>query len=188
MEKAGLALINLLKGVVYENDRETWEQLIKYEYDIQNYFKQIDLLVYIDKSEGYAYLKQIEHEEENEMPRIIERRQLNFHTTLLCLLLRKYLLENDSEGTSKRAIIKKGEIIELIKVYLPLTNDEVKQVAKIETYINKIISEGFLRKVDGAEDTYEVKRIIKAFINADVVEDTLEKLKLYVSSKQRITD
>lgn len=102
--------------------------------------------------------------------------------------MRKYLLENDSEGTSKRAIIKKGEIIELVKVYLPITNDEVKQVTKIETYINKIISEGFLRKIDETEDTYEVKRIIKAFINADVVEETLEKLKLYVSTKQKITE
>ena len=94
-----MSLISLLKGIVFNHQRETWDNLLQYEPDVKKYFSAVGLEVYIDKSEGYAYLSQKQWEDESAaLPRLAERRQLNFHTSLLCIVLRKYLLEQGAQG------------------------------------------------------------------------------------------
>src|SRR5262245_12143410 len=94
-----ISLIALLRGIVFESHKEVWENLVDHEADVKKYFYTIGLSVHLDKAEGYAFLKQQEFEPGFEMPRLIERRQLSFQLTLLCLALRKFLLENDAAGT-----------------------------------------------------------------------------------------
>jgi len=178
-------LISLLKGIVYDNNKY-WEDLLAYKTDIINYFSDINLDVIIDISEGYAYLKQRETEDdENENTlKLIEKRQLNFHVSLLCLLLRKYLIESDSEGDVIKAILSKDDIINLMKPFFKETTNEVKEIKQFESAINKIVDEGFLRRMKTEDEQYEINRIIKAFINADVVKSELEKLKNYVNNSK----
>ena len=97
----------------------------------------------------------------------------------MCLMLRKFLLENDAAGTSSQAIIERQEIIERIRPFLSETSDEAKQIEKIETQIKRVIEEGFLRPLENEPDRYEVRRIIKSFIDADKVEELLYKLRTY---------
>jgi hypothetical protein len=183
-----LGLISLLKGVVYDYQKNVWENVLQYESDIKKYFLLVGLELFIDKSEGYAYLRQKEWEmEEDALPRLAERRQLNFFTTLLCIVLRKYLLEQDAQGGSLRTIISESEIINRVKLFLPPAIDEAKQQDKVHTTINKIIELGFLRKLDDKERNYEIHRIIKGFVNADVIDDTLKRLQQHAEEKQ-ITD
>lgn len=173
-------LIALLKGIVYSHNEAIWDELLKpeNETDVKKYFSDINLDVIIDRSEGYAYLKQKQNDEE-EVLKLIEKRQLNFHLSLLCLLLRKHLIENDREGESSKAILSKDEIINLMKPFYRETTNEATQQKQIEAAIKKVIDEGFLRKMKTEDDQYEINRIIKAFVSADVVKDTLEKLKIY---------
>lgn len=175
-------LVALLKGIVYSHNEKVWDELLKpeNEADVKNYFADINLELIIDKSEGYAYLKQrLSEEDEEEAPKLIERRQLNFHISLLCLLLRKHLIENDREGESTKAILTKEEIIQLIKPFYKETTNEANQQRQIEAAMKRVIDEGFLRKMKTEDEQYEINRIIKAFINADVVRDSLEKLQTY---------
>lgn len=177
-------LIALLKGIVYNHNEKVWDELLKpgNEADVKKYFADINLELIIDKSEGYAYLKQRQNEDdEEEAPRLIEKRQLNFHVSLLCLLLRKHLIENDREGESTKAILTREEIIQLVKPFYKETTNEANQQKQIEAAMKRVIDEGFLRKMKTEDEQYEVNRIIKAFINADVVKDSLEKLQNYVS-------
>lgn len=172
-------LVALLKGIVYRDDKH-WDELAPNEPDIKKYFADIYLDVIIDKSEGYAYLKQrASEDEEEETPKLIEKRQLNFHVSLLCLLLRKHLIENDSEGESIKAYLTRDEILNLVKPFYKETTNEAGQIKLMDAAIKKVMDEGFLRKLKTDEEQYEVKRIIKAFVNADVVKDSLEKLKSY---------
>jgi len=182
-----LSLISLLKGIVYNHQRDAWESLLQYEPEIKKYFSAIGLDVYIDKSEGYAYLQQKEQDEDIEIPRLAEKRQLNFFTSLLCIVLRKYLLEHDAQGGTVRAIITQQEIINRTRLFLPTVSDEAKQQDRIITTINKVIDIGFLRKLDDNSSNYEIHRIIKGFVNADVINDTLQRLQLYAAEKN-ITD
>jgi len=174
-----ISLIALLKGIVFEAQKEVWENLIDYEGDVRKYFSAVGLYLHLDKPEGHAFLKQKEFEPGFELPRLIERRQLSFQLTLMCLMLRKFLLENDAAGTSSRAIIERQEIIERIRPFLSETSDEAKQIEKIETQIKRVIEEGFLRPLENEPDRYEVRRIIKSFIDADKVEELLHKLRTY---------
>jgi hypothetical protein len=182
-----LSLITLLKGILYNNQKDAWGNLLQYEPEIKKYFSAIGLDVYIDKSEGYAYLQQNEPEEEAEIPRLAEKRQLNFFTSLLCIVLRKYLLEQDAQGGTVRAIITQQEIINRTKAFLPAASDEAKQQDKIITTINKVIDIGFLRKLEDNSNNYEIHRIIKGFVNVGVIDDTLQRLERYAAEKN-ITD
>jgi hypothetical protein len=185
IKEYSLSLITLLKGVVYETQKVAWANLIEYEPDVKKYFSTIGLDLFLDKSEGYAYLKQIEFEEEMEIPKIAEKRQLNFYVSLLCLVLRKYLLEHDAQGGTLRAIITQQEIINRVKLFMPTAPDEAKQQDKIIATINKVILDmGFLRKLDDNTDNYEIHRIIKGFVNADEIDDTLRRLESFAAEKK----
>lgn len=69
-----LSLITLLKRIVYSHQKMAWENLLQYEPEVKKYFSPIGLDVYIDKSEGYAYLQQTEPEEDSNLPRLAEKR------------------------------------------------------------------------------------------------------------------
>jgi hypothetical protein len=175
-------LVALLKGIVYSDNEKLWNDLIKpeTETDIKRYFAEIFLDVVIDKSEGYAYLKQkVAEDEEEQYPKLIEKRHLNYHFSLLCLLLRKHLIENDREGESAKAILTKEAIIDLAKPFYKETTNEAQQQKLIESAISKLVEEGFLRKMKTEEEQYEINRIIKAFVNGDTIKDYLERLKSY---------
>ncbi len=177
-------LVALLKGIVYSHQEKIWDELIKpeNEVDVKRYFADIHIDVIIDKSEGYAYLKQKSSEDgEEEIPKLIEKRQLNFHVSLLCLLLRKHLIENDQEGESSKAILSKDDILNLVKPFYKETTNEASQQKQMEAAIKRVTDEGFLRKMKTEDEQYEINRIIKAFVHADVVKDSLEKLQTYVN-------
>lgn len=178
-------LIALLKGVVYSHNEKVWDELLRPENEsgVKKYFSDINLHLIIDKSEGFAYLqqKQTEDSDDDEIPRLIERRQLSFHVSLLCLLLRKHLIENDRDNESTKAILTKDEVINLVKPFYKETSNEAIQQRQMEAALKRAIDEGFLRKMKTEDEQYEINRIIKAFINADVVKESLERLQNYVN-------
>ena len=186
-------LIALLKGIVYSHQEEIWNTLIlpENERDVRNYFADIHLDLIIDKSEGYAYLKQQqtpadEEENEQEAPmRLIRRRALTFHVSLLCLLLRKHLIENDQTGESTRAILSREEINSQMKLYMKESTNEAVVNKQIDAAIKKVEDEGFLRRMKTEQEQYEVNRIIKAFVNADQVGEWLERYQEYVTQSKK---
>lgn len=188
-------LIALLKGIVYSHQEEVWNALIlpENERDVRNYFADIHLDVIIDKSEGYAYLKQQQPESSEETDdvkpedasRLIRKRQLTFHVSLLCILLRKYLIENDQEGESTKAILSREEIENQMKLYLKESSNEAVIHKQIDNAIRKVEDEGFLRRMKTEQEQYEVNRIIKAFVNADQIRDLLERYKEYVKQTDK---
>ena len=186
-------LIALLKGFVYSHQEEIWNTLIlpENERDVRNYFADIHLDLIIDKSEGYAYLKQQqtsadEGENEQETPmKLIRRRAQTFHVSLLCLLLRKHLIENDQTGESTRAILSREEINSQMKLYMKESTNEAVVNKQIDAAIKKVEDEGFLRRMKTDQEQYEVNRIIKAFVNADQVSEWLERYKEYVKQSKK---
>ncbi|MFN8712462.1 MAG: DUF4194 domain-containing protein [Bacteroidota bacterium] len=182
-----LSLIALLKGIVYSEQKAEWGNLLQYEADIKKYVSALGLELYADVSEGYAYLRQHEAaEDEPILPRLTEKRQLNFHTSLLLLVLRKYLLEHDAQGGAVRSIISREEIISRVKLFLPISSDEVKVHDKIGSTVNKVIELGFLRRLEVTGFNYEIHRILKGFVNAEVVDDMLKRLQQFAAEKKNI--
>lgn len=187
-------LIALLKGIVYSHQEEIWNTLIlpENERDVRNYFADIHLDVIVDKSEGYAYLKQqtdssneTEDTEQESASKLIRKRQLTFHVSLLCILLRKYLIENDQNGESTKAILSREEIENQMKLYLKESSNEAINYKQIDNAIRKVENEGFLRRMKTEQEQYEVNRIIKAFVNADQINELLERYKEYVKQTKK---
>ena len=175
-----LAVIKLFQGVVYSDDKAVWNCLIQYQQDIQQHFAGIGIEVFVLENEGFAYLKQKESEpsQEENLPHIIERRQLSYPVTLLSVLLFEKLIEFDMKGgDSIRLIIDRQEIKESVRIFLPEGSNEAKLTDRVDTHIKKLVDIGFLRELSTDPNKFEVRRILKAKISADGLQEIKEKLR-----------
>ena len=59
----GIVAVNLLQGVIYEEQADLWSLLLSNESDLSEYFCEIGLTLIIDRTEGIAYLRQFSDEE-----------------------------------------------------------------------------------------------------------------------------
>jgi hypothetical protein len=176
-------VIPLLKGVIYrDQDAEIWEALLNLQPRVRDYVAVLGLELILDPAEGYAFLRsQAEPEEQSEAkrPRLIARRPLSFPVSLLLALLRKKLAEFDAGGGDTRLILSQGEIVDLVRVFLPDASNEARLVDQIDAHLNKIVGLGFARKLHGQEGQYEVQRILKAFVDAQWLADFDQRLEAY---------
>ena len=129
-------------------------------------------------------LKDLFEEEEENYPRLIEKRPISYPVTLLCVLLRKRLLEADAAGGETRVILNRDQIIDMLKIFLPESTNETRIIANIDSYINKVIDYGFLRQMKSSEDqdVYEINRVLIARIRADELQYLEGKLKEHARS------
>lgn len=103
------AAVKLLQGPVFEDQKELWEEINKYHVELTRYFEKIAVNVIIDNRDGYAYLKQIELDDSGLTIGLIRRIPLSYDLTLVCVLLREWLLEfesNDVETTNLYITVK----------------------------------------------------------------------------------
>ena len=173
-------------------DEPAWAALLQLQARVRDYVSVLNLELVLDEAEGYAFLRsRRELEEEasaNErakpLPRLIARRPLSYAVSLLLALLRKKLAEFDAKGGDTRLVLSRDEIVELVRVFLPEGPNEARFVDQIETTINKVVELGFLHKLKTASTTptppnYEVRRILKAFVDAQWLADFDARLTAY---------
>jgi hypothetical protein len=180
-----LVVIPLLKGVVDREEQSSlWPLLLRYQARVRDYVEVLGLELFLDEAEGYAFLRSLPEDEEhggNSLPRLIPRRQLSFPVSLLLALLRKKLAEADAGGEETRLVLSREEIGEMLLLFLPGGTNETRLVDQVDTHINKVVQLGFLRKLRGQEKTFEVRRILKAFVDAQWLADFHARLKAYES-------
>jgi uncharacterized protein DUF4194 len=177
-----LAVIPLMKGVVYRDGNDiAWQHVRQLQAQVRDYVDTLGLQVVIDEAEGYAYLRQrpADDEEAGQLPRLVPRRSLSFHVSLLLALLRKKLAEFDAQGSDTRLMLTRAQIVEMLRVFLPETSNEARLVDQIDTHIGKAADLGFLRPVKNAEQLYEVRRILKAYIDGQWLADFSSRLAEY---------
>ena len=179
-----LVLIQLFKGPVYRDAHERlWEPLLKLRAPISDHVGVLGLRLEIDETDGYAFLRSLPDTDDAEgFPRLISRHTLSYHVSLLLALFRKRLAEFDAHSSESRLVLSRDQIIEMISIYLPDASDEVKTGRSIDRYIKQIEDLGFLRRLRGEDDQYEVKRIIRAFIDGQWLADLDRRLDDYLSA------
>lgn len=183
-ESFSRSLIALFRGVVYERERAEWEGLLRHEGDVRRHLHPLGLVLHLDVSEGYAFLKHRDWQpEETALPRVTEKRQLPFLPSLLCLILRKYLIEDDARAGGVRVFITEEEVYGRMRVFLPQKGDEVTRDNKIATAINRVEVLGFLRRIEDGERRYEINRIIKGYVDAETVDDMLRRLEEFAMAR-----
>jgi hypothetical protein len=191
-------LINLLKSVQYRDaDERQWAALLNLQARVRDYVTVLNLELVLDEAEGYAFLKsRTEPADEDgaaRLPRLVARRPLSFAVSLLLALLRKKLAEFDAGGSDTRLVLSRDDIVELVRVFLPDGPNEAKLIDQIESTINKVVELGFLHKLKAASGTtvgppsFEVRRILKAFVDAQWLAEFDARLLVYQSQLAGIT-
>ncbi len=180
-----LAVTQLMKGVVYRDTHErAWRHLLQLQPQVRDYVAVLGLQVIVDEAEGYAFCRQRPPDEVRDdgaepLPRLIPRRPLSFHVSLLLALLRKKLAEFDAQGSETRLMLTREQIAEMVRLFLPASSNEARLSDQIDTYIHKAAELGFLRHVKGSEQVYEVRRILKAFVDGQWLADFERRLADY---------
>lgn len=185
-------LVVLLKGVLYrDGDAKRWSHLFNLQNRVRDYVAVLGLELILDEAEGYAFLRTRQDENADDegvdkgddLPRLVSRRQLSFPVSLLLALLRKKLAEFDASGGETRLVLTRDNIVDLIRLFLPDSTNQAKLVDQVERHINKVVELGFLRVLKSttpsSQPSYEVRRIIKAFVDAQWLAELDTKLEVY---------
>jgi Domain of unknown function (DUF4194) len=179
-------VVSLLKGVVYqEGDPDLWNALLGLQARVRDYVAVLGLELVLDEAEGYAFLRSCTaggDETPTKLPRLVVRRPLSFPVSLLLALLRKKLAEFDASGGDTRLVLSRDDVVELVRVFLPEGSNEAKLIDQVDTHLNKIVDLGFVRRLkhqSGQSQMFEVRRILKAFVDAQWLSEFDERLAAY---------
>lgn len=183
-------MVHLLKGVLYRDDDERlWERLMRLQARVREQAAVLLLDLVLDEAEGYAFLKSRPDADEAEggprLPRLIARRPLTYPVSLMLALLRKRLAEFDASGGETRLVLARDDIAELMRVFLPDGTNEARLIDQVDATIAKVVDLGFLRRLKPAAGSaperghYEVRRILKAFVDAQWLADFDARLEMY---------
>jgi len=185
-------IIKLLQGPVYSDDKATWKDLQSWSTAISDYFSRIGIEIIISETEGFARIVQPETDEhdENPLPRLMRKQSMNYETTLLCVILREMLEEFDILNEGTKLFLTQKEIKERIEIFYKEQANKSKLWKDFSRPINVLTGIGVLKlsREDAANkdnNQYEVKRIIKALISNDKLEEINNKLKAHVNSIQQ---
>ena len=184
-----LVVTQLMKGVLHQDTHaKAWRHLLQLQPQVRDYVATMGLIVVIDEAEGYAFLRSRVEEAEDEdsnrsgPQRLIARRSLPFSTSLLLALLRKRLAEFDVTDSGTRCVLSRDQIVELLRVFIPERSNEAKLVDQVDTTIGKVVELGFLRRVKDENGMYEIRRILKAFVDAQWLAQFDEELAKYATA------
>lgn len=185
-------LIALLRGVIYRDEAVgsrvgQWHDLIALQHRVRDYVAALGLTLVLDEAEGYAFLRSMDRDEQdpdNPIPRLVARRPLSFPVSLLLALLRKKLAEFDAgvQDGGVRLVLSRDDIVELVRVFLPETSNEVRLIDRVDGDISKVVELGFLRRMKamaGEPPMFEVRRILKSFVDAQWLAEFDTRLATY---------
>lgn len=164
-----LVITHLMKGVVYRDTHDpVWQHLVQLVPQVTDYVSVMALVVVVDESEGYAFLRSKPDEPEDDsppIPRLIARHALSFHTSLMLALLRKKLAEFDATDDGFRLIVGRDQIVDMMLMFMATSTNEARIVDTVERTIGKVVDLGFLRRLPKQDDQFEVRRVLKAFVD-----------------------
>jgi hypothetical protein len=193
--------VTLLKGVLQrEDDERLWASLQLLQSRLRDFVAVLGLELVFDEAEGHAFLRSRPDDEADDdapdaggtrrAPRLVARRPLSYPVSLLLALLRKKLAEFDAGGGDTRLVLSLDDIVETVRVFLPDGPNEARLVDQVESHVNRIVDLGFLRRLTPAAGSaasaaaggaclFEVRRILKAYVDAQWLADFEARLQAY---------
>lgn len=184
-------VIKLLQGPIYSDEKVAWRDLQSWSSAIRDYFNRIGMELIINEIDGFARIIQPEADEndDNPLPRLMRKQAMNYETTLLCVILREMLEEFDVISEGSKLFLTQKEIKERIELFYKEQANKSRLWRELAKPINNLTSIGILKltredQANKDNNQYEVKRIIKALINNEKLEEIKSKLESNVNSVQ----
>lgn len=166
-----IAAVHLLRGVIEPDDGRQWDILLRHRSSLDTYFARIGLLLVVDESEGFSYLRQLPEEQlpdgYDALPKLFRATRLSYSQTLLCVLLRDALRRFEEEEVHhERCVVDELDLLESWKTFFPLQGDDVRQRRELQATLRKLEGLGFVKTFGQESGSWEVRRILKARLNA----------------------
>ena len=182
-------IIKLLQSVVYDDDRKYWNDVLNNETSVREYFLKIGIELILNRQDGFAYLKQIEFAEDDKTKpiQLIRKTPLTYEVSLLCVLLREWLDESEVKMSGDKLFVTGRQIKERVDLFFRDKANRKRLLDKFDSLIKTARDLGFLylnkeEPLNPDNNQYEVKKIIKAKINNEKLEELKNKLKQHVES------
>lgn len=180
-------IARLLTSAVYHDDDGYWQMLTDEKGSFADYFLQMGVRLEVDTEMGMGYLRPMNQAEEEEfstagyaaLPKIIPPRILGYFPSLLCALLREALQHHEENSLeSKYLYLDEGEIITLMRPYMPETHDDKALKREVRKVIARAEEISVLRRLPNrSEVIYRVEPIIRARIPLNQLQELLTRLK-----------
>ncbi len=185
-------IIKLLQGPIYAEEKNVWRDLQAWQSAVKDFFGKIGIELLISETDGFARIMQPEAGEQDEtpLPRLMRKVQMNYETSLLCVILREMLEEFDIRSEGTKLFVTQKDIKERIELFYKEQSNKSKLWRELSKPINGLQNIGILKltredPVNRDNNQYEVKRIIKALVTNDKLEEIKNKLESYVNSIQQ---
>jgi hypothetical protein len=175
-------IVKLLQGAVYDDNPKFWNDLLQFQLEISQYFEKIAIELIVEKQDGYAYIKQIPIDEEDNTIGLVRRIPMKYELSLLCVLLRMLIDDFEESNTDQHNLyISHKRLKEELEIFFKEKSHKVKMIKELDRYIEQAEDLGFLKVLDKEikvkdDIQYEVRRIIKAKITNDKLEEFKHKL------------
>lgn len=171
-EELQVAMASLLRGPIYsEEDAVAWNAVRGQYGRVHDLAAVLGLQVVVDEADEFAYLRSLD-ELPDGMPRLMRRHSLTMSVTQLLVRLRQRMIAAEAAEATPRLIVTDQDLIEEGRLFHPPgTSEDV-----IRKDVNRLVELGYLKRMRGQTDTYEVRRIIKALVTADWLETYAETL------------
>lgn len=180
------ATISLMREVVYREvpaHEPVWETLQRQRAAVADHFGAIGIDVIIDEAEGYAYLRTRDAEEgEDPLPRLVRRRSLTYNVSLLLVLLRKRMVEFESTGGDGKLVLTRDQLVEMLRVFQATSSNDARIMDQADRTVTQVAELGFLRELRGQPGAWEVRRVLKAYVDAQTLSDFARRLAAYAGT------
>ena len=101
--------------------------------------------------------------------------------TIFCVLLREQLRQFDTSDASERPVLSIEKLRDLLQPYLPEGNNEERFRREVDSLVKQAVDFGFLKPLSGQDEYYEIRPILKAKIDAEMLERLKQKLDTYAN-------
>ena len=191
-----LVLTSLMRGVVEQDSHpQVWRHLLGLTSQVRDHVALLGLTLVLDEVEGYAFLRALSDEQLAELrtgkpalPRLVRRHALTYPVSLLLALLRKRMAEFDASSGDVRLVLTREQIVEMVGIFLASGSNEARITDQLDGAVAKAVELGFLRKLPGDPGRFEVRRILKAFVDGQWLADLDARLRAYAHGPEGPSD
>ncbi len=170
----------LYKAPLYQQQDRLWRLLLKHQHEVRKHFADWGGDLHLDEAEGYARVIELDVADDvrEQLPALIEKRPLNYPTSLLAVLLRKQLIEHQRLSSETMLRVDRNDLHQQLSNFLNIgQTDEAKVRDRTDEAINTLERYGLLRSLGSEGAELEVRRILNSFVDLDFIAEFEEKLR-----------
>jgi hypothetical protein len=78
-------------------------------------------------------------------------------------------------------VLSREQVVEMLRLFLPESTNDARLVDNIDAHINRVVDMGFLRRLRGEQDLFEVRRILKAYVDGQWLAEFDARLDEYLA-------